>query len=114
MSFFDTATEALDRVEDSLNALLSDAQKAKAYREVAQIAALADAVAGFRRGENRMTSTPPFEPETASFEPADGAEPTWMRPSASEPTQAVEPSWLRSSAEAAKGAEPSWMRPKSR
>jgi hypothetical protein len=89
MSFIDSATELLDRTEASLNSLMADALKARAYREIAAIAALAEQVSviGPGRGAGRR---PGAQPEMATAGAAAGAAP----------------------AEAGKGAEPFWMRPK--
>jgi hypothetical protein len=86
MSFLDSATELLDRTEASLISLMADALKAKAYREIAAIAALAEQVSVI--GPGRSGRRPAAQPEMA----AAGA--------------------TASTAEAAKGAEPFWMRPK--
>jgi hypothetical protein len=51
MSFIDNAMEVLDRTEASLQALIADALKAKAYREIVAIAALAESLAAI--GTNR-------------------------------------------------------------
>lgn len=86
MSFIESATEALDRAESSLNALLMDALKAKAYRDVAAIAALAEAVAAIpgRARDGRKSASPAGSSvaETAlpAAEPAKASEPSWMRP----------------------------------
>ena len=91
MSYIDSASEVLDRTEASLNSLIVDALKAKAYREVATLAALAEAVAAIGPGRARegkrmgaavpevavsQTAPPPPEPPKAS-------EPSWMRPKTS-------------------------------
>jgi len=90
MSFTDSAAEAIDRAEASLNSLLMEALKAKAYREVAAIAALAEAVAAIpgRARDGKKLGAPssdagfsmasPAAPETAK-----AAEPSWMRPKSS-------------------------------
>ena len=54
MSFIDNAMEVLDRTEASLHAVIADALAAKAYKEIATIAAMAEAVAAIsaaRRSE---------------------------------------------------------------
>jgi hypothetical protein len=89
MSFIDSAAEALDRAEASLNSLLMDALKAKAYRDVAAIAALAEAVAAIP-GRGARKSGPAADlglgvstgvsTATAAPEPVKQAEPSWMRP----------------------------------
>lgn len=89
MSFAESATEVLERAEASLNTLLMDALKAKAYRDVAAIAALADAVAAIpgrgRESRKAATSLPEFSsggvttPAPAP-DPVKAAEPSWMRP----------------------------------
>jgi hypothetical protein len=53
MSFIDSATEVLDRTEASLQALIADALKAKAYRDIVAIAALAEQVAAISTGRAR-------------------------------------------------------------
>jgi hypothetical protein len=53
MSFIDSATEVLDRTEASLQALIADALKAKAYRDIVAIAALAESVAAIGTGRGR-------------------------------------------------------------
>ena len=91
MSFVDNATELIDRLEASLNSLLIDALKAKAYRDVATIAALADAVASIpgrsRDGKKTggmadlgmgLSAAPPV-----AVEAPKSAEPSWMRPKSS-------------------------------
>ena len=85
MSFIDSATELLDRTEASLNSLMADALKAKAYREIAAIAALAEQVSVI--GPGRAGRRPASAPEMATAgaapgEAAKGAEPFWMRPKA--------------------------------
>ena len=45
MSFIDNAMEVLDRAEASLHAVIADALAAKAYKEIATIAAMAEAAA---------------------------------------------------------------------
>ena len=87
MSFIDSATEILDRTESSLNSLMADALKAKAYREIAAIAALAEQIAVI--GPGRPGRKPAAAPEPAAVaagaapgDGAKGAEPFWMRPKA--------------------------------
>ena len=87
MSFIDSATELLDRTEASLISLMADALKAKAYREIAAIAALAEQVSviGPGRSGRRPAATPEMATAGAAASPADaakGAEPFWMRPKA--------------------------------
>jgi len=82
MSFIDSATELLERTEAALNSLMADALEAKAYREIAAIAALAERVSVI--GPGRSGRRPAAAPEMAAA-PADaakGAEPFWMRPKA--------------------------------
>ena len=82
MSFVDSATELLDRTEASLNSLMADALKAKAYREVAAIAALAEQVSLIAPGRSGRSSAAAPEMAAAGAVPADagkGAEPFWMR-----------------------------------
>ena len=87
MSFIDSATELLDRTEASLISLMADALKAKAYREIAAIAALAEQVSVI--GPGRSGRRPATAPEMATAaagaapgEAAKGTEPFWMRPKA--------------------------------
>ena len=87
MSFIDSATELLDRTEASLNSLMADALKAKAYREIAAIAALAEQVSviGPGRSGRRAGGQPEMAAAAAGQMPAEaakGAEPFWMRPKA--------------------------------
>jgi hypothetical protein len=87
MSFIDSATELLDRTEASLNSLMADALKAKAYREVAAIAALAEQVSviGPGRSGRRAAAAPEMDAAAAGAAQgaaAKGAEPFWMRPKA--------------------------------
>ena len=87
MSFIDSATELLDRTEASLNSLMADALKAKAYREIAAIAALAEQVSviGPGRSGRRAGAQPEMAAAAAGqaqAEAAKGAEPFWMRPKA--------------------------------
>lgn len=87
MSFIDSATELLDRTETSLHSLIADALKARAYREIAALAAIAEQVSLI--GPGRSVRTPAAAPEMASAaaaaapaETAKGSEPFWMRPKA--------------------------------
>jgi len=86
MSFIDSAAEVLDRTEASLNSLITDALKAKAYREVGVIAAMAEAVAAIsvgrsRDGKRTASAAPDLGVSTSPApEPAKAAEPSWMRP----------------------------------
>jgi hypothetical protein len=87
MSFIDNAMEVLDRAEASLHAVIADALAAKAYKEIATIAAMAEAVAAIsvgRGGERRISSASPV----AELGIGATASPT-------DPTKAVEPSWMR-------------------
>lgn len=90
MSFTDSAAEAIDRAEASLNSLLMEALKAKAYREVAAIAALAEAVAAIpgRSRDGRKLGVPSSDAGLGMAAPAvaetvKAAEPSWMRPKSS-------------------------------
>lgn len=88
MSFIDNAMEVLDRAEASLHAVIADALAAKAYKEIATIAAMAEAVAAIsvgRGGESRRTSS---ASPVAELGVGATASPT-------DPTKAVEPSWMR-------------------
>ena len=87
MSFTDSAAEVLDRAEASLNSLITDALKAKAYRELATIAAMAESVAAIGPGRSREgkkvgTAAAEFggTPATADTATAKASEPSWMRP----------------------------------
>ena len=86
MSFIDSATELLDRTEASLNSLMADALKARAYREIAAIAALAEQVSVIGPGRSgRRPATPEMATAGAAASPAEaakGTEPFWMRPKA--------------------------------
>lgn len=85
MSFIDSATELLDRTEASLNSLMADALKAKAYREIAAIAALAEQVSVIGPGRSGRRPAAGQEVAAAAAAPAEaakGAEPFWMRPKA--------------------------------
>lgn len=87
MSFIDSAAEVLDRAEASLSSLITDALKAKAYRELATIAALAESVAAIGAGrsrEGKKASPAATEfggtPPTPTTDTAKTSEPSWMRP----------------------------------
>lgn len=87
MSFIDSATEVLDRTEASLQALISDATKAKAYREVAAIATLAESLAAIGTGRARDSKRTGANIEigagtaaAAGAETAKEATPSWMWP----------------------------------
>ena len=88
MSFIDSAVEVLDRTEASLHTLITDALKAKAYGEIAGIAAMAQALAAISAGRGREgkrpgsgADIPPVSSSVAATaEPAKAAEPSWMRP----------------------------------
>ena len=95
MSYIDSATELLDRTETSLHTLIVDALKARAYREIAAIAALAEQVSVIVPGRSgRKANAPtPALPDISAPPPAAavavaeaakgaGAEPFWMRPKA--------------------------------
>ena len=87
MSFIDNAMEVLDRAEASLHAVIADALAAKAYKEIATIAAMAEAVAAIsvgRSGEPRRVSSP----SVAELSVGTSV-------SATDITKAVEPSWMR-------------------
>lgn len=85
MSFIDNAMEAIERTEASLHSLIADALKAKAYGEIATIAAMAQSLAAINAGrirEGKRTSdlgisTPASAPAP---ETAKAGEPSWMRP----------------------------------
>ena len=90
MSFIDSAAEVLDRTEASLNSLIADALKAKAYREIATIAAMAESLAAIGPGrsrEGKRIGTPTADGGVgigagtpAAADTAKTAEPSWMRP----------------------------------
>lgn len=86
MSFIDNAMEVLDRTEASLHSLITDALKAKAYGEIATIAAMAQALNGINAGRGREVKRPDMPVSsmaaatTAPAETAKTAEPSWMRP----------------------------------
>ena len=87
MSFIDNAIEVLDRAEPSLHAVIADALAAHAYKEIATIAAMAEAVAAINaehpRGERRIGVSVPDVSLGASLSNADpvkSVEPSWMRP----------------------------------
>ena len=87
MSFIDSAAEVLDRTEASLNSLITDALKAKAYREIATIAAMAESVAAIGPGRSRegkrigtSAADVGIGAPIAAAETAKAAEPSWMRP----------------------------------
>ena len=95
MSFIDNATELLDRTETSLHTLIMDALKARAYREIAAIAALAEQVSVIVPGRSGRKASAPAAtlPDLTATAPAAsvavaeaakgaGAEPFWMRPKA--------------------------------
>jgi hypothetical protein len=90
MSFTDSAAELLDRAEASLGSLIADALRARAYSEIGDIAAAAEAVAAISVGRRRdgkrsapvsgsLEASPPPHPET----PRAATEPSWMRPKTS-------------------------------
>lgn len=92
MSFIDSAAEVLERTEASLTSLINDALKAKAYREVATIAAIAESLSGIgagrsREGKRAVPTAPEFglgassPPDTGKVaDTAKASEPSWMRP----------------------------------
>ena len=75
MSFTDSAEEVLDRAEASLRSLITDALKAKAYSEIAAIAALAASVAAVGAERSREGTSTTVEAPTSR-----ASEPSWMRP----------------------------------
>jgi hypothetical protein len=90
MSFTDSGAEVIDRAEASLNSLIAEALKAKAYREVSALAALAEAIAAINPGRGKRLGT---SAASASLDAGVGA-------------------GIVTPAEAPKASEPSWMRPK--
>ena len=90
MSFVDNAVELLDRTEASLNSLIAEALRAKAYDEIVAIAGLARSVAAIGRngGPTRTGVTAPQVGMAASTPMVEApapkpSEPTWMRPKTS-------------------------------
>ena len=90
MSFTDSGAEVIDRAEASLNTLIADALKAKAYREVSALAALAEAIAAINPGRNKRLGSSGLEvgvgagvSTAAAAESAKPSEPSWMRPKTS-------------------------------
>lgn len=85
MSFTDSAAEVLNRAEVSLSSLITDALKAKAYRQAVAIAGMAESVAAIGSGrapEGRKVSTAPPVGGTPTADTAKASEPAWMRPKA--------------------------------
>ena len=87
MSFIDSAMEVLDRTEASLHSVISDALAAKAYREIATIAAIAEKIAAIsaaRAPEEKRLGISSAEMGVGStMSSADSlraVEPSWMRP----------------------------------
>jgi len=87
MSFIDNAMEVLDQAEASLHSVIADALAAKSYKEIATIAAMAEAVAAINAGrprdERRIGLSVPEVSLGAALSNADPArtiEPSWMRP----------------------------------
>lgn len=87
MSFIDSAAELLDRTEASLNSLITDAVKAKAYREIATLAAMAESVSGITAGRSREAKRPAMTTAELGIgapagvgDTAKASEPSWMRP----------------------------------
>jgi hypothetical protein len=90
MSFTDSAAELLDRTEASLTSLIADALRARAYTEIGDIAAAAEAVAAISVGRRRdgkrsgnAPSGPEASPQAHPEAPRAAAEPSWMRPKTS-------------------------------
>lgn len=87
MSFIDNAMEAIERTEASLHSLIADALKAKAYGEIAAIAAMAQSLAAINAGRpregKRVSDLGMSAPAPAPAETTKGAEPSWMRPKSS-------------------------------
>jgi hypothetical protein len=82
MSFIDNAIDLLNRTEASLNLLIADAVNAKAYRDVAQIASLAESLAAITRGRSATKRNAELRvlPDVPSMEPTKPPEPSWIRP----------------------------------
>ncbi len=86
MSFIDSAAEVLDRAEASLHSLITDALKAKAYREISTIAAMAESLAAVNTGRSRegrraaAVPVPDMAPSPAPEPAKTSSEPSWMRP----------------------------------
>ncbi len=83
MTFIESATELLERTEASLNSLIADALRAKAYGEIAALAELAEQLSGIGAGRTGRKTAAPAELSAAGVGSADaakGPEPFWMRP----------------------------------
>lgn len=85
MSFIDSAMEVIERSEASLHSLIADALKAKAYGEIATIAAMAQSLSAInagrvREGKRATADVGMSVPAPAGAEAAKSAEPSWMRP----------------------------------
>ena len=80
MSFIDSAEEVLDRAEASLRTLITDALKARAYREITAIAALAESVAAIGGDRPRDSAAAPALALGSEATSTKAAEPSWMRP----------------------------------
>jgi hypothetical protein len=83
MSFIDSATEVLDRTEGSLQALIADALKAKAYRDIVAIAALAESLAAIGTGRPRDGKRAVAEAGAGAVvagETSKDSTPSWMWP----------------------------------
>ena len=84
MTFVDNALELLDRTEASLNSLIVDALKVKAYKEIATIAAMAEAVSAVSPGrarDGKRLSSPSSSGELAGVgsAPTKSGDSAWIR-----------------------------------
>src|SRR3970040_613459 len=98
MSFIDNALEVLRQTEASLHSVIADALSAKAYEEIATIAAMAEAVAAINPGharakkpQRKSASRPSLAAPEAIGAEADQAPPA----PATENPRTAEPSWMR-------------------
>ena len=82
MTFVDNALELLDRTEASLNSLIVDALKVKAYKEIATIAAMAEAVSAVSPGrarDGKRMGSPAGDLTGVGSSSAKSGEPAWTR-----------------------------------
>jgi hypothetical protein len=80
MSFIESGAELLERTESSLIALIADAAKAKSYKEVATLAAMAEAVAAIGPGRGTRAAAAEIGVNPAGVDRSKSFEPSWMRP----------------------------------
>ena len=86
MSFIDSAMEVLDRTEASLHSVISDALAAKAYKEIATIATIAEKIAA-------ISASRPSEEKRLGISSAEMGVGSGL--SSADSIRAVEPSWMR-------------------